>query len=70
MCLSSYHTQRNTKLESDQRGTPKNLFFLICMFLGISRNSLVGDELPPDDPVLYRSFRVPAEEPPAKNSVK
>jgi len=28
LCLSSYHTPRNTKLESDQRGTPKNLLFL------------------------------------------
>jgi len=40
------------------------------MFLGISRNSLVGDELPPDDLVLSRSFRVPTEEPHAKNNVK
>jgi len=39
-------------------------------FWEIFKNSLVGDELPPDDPFLSRSFSVPAEEPPAKNSVK
>jgi len=40
------------------------------MFVGISRNCLVGNKLPSDDPFLSRPFRVPTEEPPAKNSVK
>ena len=40
------------------------------MVLEISRISMVGNELPLDDPFLSRPFRVPAEEPPTKNSVK
>jgi len=44
---------------------PSNL-----LFLEISRNKLVGDELLPDDPFLSRPFRVPAEESLAKFSVK
>jgi len=46
------------------------LFPFNLVFLEISTNSLVGDELPPDDSFLSRPFRVPAEEPPTKYSVK
>jgi len=46
------------------------LFPFNLLFLEISRNRLVGDELPLDDPFLSRPFRVLAEEPPAKFSVK
>jgi len=38
--------------------------------LEIFKNSLVGDELPPDDPFHSRPFRVLTEEPSAKDSVK
>jgi len=38
------------------------------VILEISRISLVGGELPPDYLFLARPIRVPAEEPPAKNS--
>jgi len=34
------------------------LFPFNLLFLEISRNSLVGDELPPDDPFLSRPFKV------------
>jgi len=42
------------------------LFPFNLLFLEISRNSIIGDELPPDGPFISRPFRVPAEVPPAK----
>jgi len=39
-------------------------------FWEISKNTLVGDQQPPNDLFLSRPFRVPAKEPLTKNSVK
>jgi len=46
------------------------LFPFNLLFWEISRNSLVGDELLPNDPFLSSPFRIPVKEPPAKNNVK